>query len=159
MKALVIIDVQEAFIGHRRNEQQYQDVFSTINAAAAQFRQAHCPVIVVRDLSEGSGEAFANVRELVVDPSDEEILKVYNNSFWKTELESILRRQSVDWLLLCGNAAEFCVSATYFGALERGFDTRLLRGGILAETEEGLACTQKVRPLLALNELPALFSE
>lgn len=35
--ALVIIDVQEAFIGHRRDEKAYGETFEYINATAALF--------------------------------------------------------------------------------------------------------------------------
>jgi nicotinamidase-related amidase len=159
MKAIIIIDVQEAYVGHRRGEARYQEVLANINAVAALFRQAHCPVFVVRDLSEGNDDCFANVRELVVEPSDIEILKVYNNSFWKTDLDALLRSKGVDWVLLCGNAAEFCVTATYFGALEHGYATHLLKDGVLAETEEGLISMERVRPLLAVKEIAPLLAE
>lgn len=157
MKALIVIDVQEAFIGHRRAEPGYQAVFGNINAAAALFRQAGCPVFVVRDLSEGSDERFENVRELAVQPTDTQITKVYNNSFWKTDLDAMLQAQHVDWVLLCGNAAEFCVTATYFGALERDYTAMILKDGVLAETEEGLAALEKVRPMLAVEGLKAIL--
>ena len=157
MKALLIIDVQEAYVGNRRDDAQYQRILSNINAAAVMFRQAHCPVIIVRDLSDGNDERFDTVRELIAEPSDFEILKVHNNSFWKTDLDRLLRSQGVDWVLLSGSAAEFCVTATYFGALENGYTAHLLKDGILAETREGLVSMEMVRPMLAKEELPALL--
>ncbi len=158
-KALLIIDIQEAYLAHRRADQDYRRVMETINAAAAQFRQANLPVFVVRDLSEGSGNEFRNVRELQAAPTDLEVLKVYNNAFWKTELDDMLRERNVDWVLLCGNAAEFCVTATYFGALENGYAAYLLKDGILAETETGLASLEQVRPLLTNEQLSGMLAE
>jgi nicotinamidase-related amidase len=157
MKAIVIIDVQEAYLGDRREGALYQQTMAAINAAAAQFRLHRCPVIVVRDLSDGDGPSFDNVRELHTDPADIRIEKTFNNSFWQTDLDSILRKKSVDWVLLCGNAAEFCVAATYFGALERGYTAFLLRGGIFAATGEGLISAEKVRPMLNPEEIPLLL--
>lgn len=157
MKALLIIDVQEAHIGERRTDPRYQTIMDAINSASALFRRNLAPVFVVRDLSDGSGSLFDNVRELIVKDSDYEILKYHNNSFWQTKLDEILRSLSVDWLLLCGNAAEFCVDATYFGARERGYEPHLLQGAVFAETEVGLAAMETVRPMFAQQDLQTLF--
>ena len=113
----------------------------------------------VRDLSEGSDERFVNVRELHTEPTDTEILKLHNNSFWKTELDDFLRSKGVDWVLLCGSAAEFCVTATYFGALEHGYETYILQNGVLAETETGLLSLEEVRPMLPMNDIPSLLKD
>lgn len=157
MKAILVIDVQEAYLGDGREEPRYQQTMAAINAATAEFRRQQCPVIVVRDLSDGDGPIFDNVRELHTEPTDIRIEKRFNNSFWQTDLDTILKEKSVDWLLLCGNAAEFCVDATYFGALERGYTPFLLRGGLFAATKEGLACAEAVRPMLTLEETTALL--
>ncbi len=159
MKAMIIIDVQEAFLANRREDAGYQKAMQTINEVSALFRRAELPVFIVRDLSEGSDDRFVNVRELHVEPSDIEILKVYNNSFWKTELDAMLRERNVDWVLLCGNAAEFCVTATYFGALENGYAAYLLKGGILAETEIGIPAMEQVRPMLTMEQLQGMLAE
>ena len=159
MKALLIIDVQEAYIGERREDPRYHKIMANVNSASALFRRNHAPVFVVRDLSDGSDSRFDNVRELIVQDSDYEILKVHNNSFWKTDLDEILRSLSVDWLLLCGNAAEFCVDATYFGARERGYEPHILQGAVFAETEVGLAAMETVRPMFAQPDLQTLFKE
>jgi len=148
MKALLIIDVQEAYVGHRREPDPYRQVLATINAAAAQFRRSGDPVVVIRDLSDGDDPSFRVVRELAVTPSDYQIVKYYNNSFWKTNLDALLSSLHIKNLLLCGNAAEFCVDATYFGARERGYVPSILQGGVLAETVEGLAMFEKARPML-----------
>ncbi len=159
MKALLIIDVQEAYIGERREEPRYQMIMDNINSAAGLFRRNHAPVIVVRDLSDGNDSRFDNVRELIVEDTDHEILKVHNNSFWKTNLDELLRSLSVDWLLLCGNSAEFCVDATYFGARERGYEPQILQGAVFAQTDVGLAAMETVRPMFARPELQTLFEE
>ena len=159
MKALLIIDVQEAYIGDRRNEPQYQNTMSNINAAAAQFRRHRAPVVVVRHLSDGTDSRYDNVRELVVDASDYNIQKLHNNSFWKTNLDELLQSLSVDWLLLCGNAAEFCVDATYFGARERGYTPHILRNAVFAETDIGLAAMEASRPMFEQADIQSLFTE
>ena len=159
MKALLIIDVQEEYLGQRRETPQYQKTMANINAAAAQFRRQHAPVIIVRDLSDGNDSRFENVRELTVEDSDYKILKLHNNSFWKTELDELLRSLSVDWVLLCGNAAEFCVDATYFGAIERGYETYILQDAVFAATDIGLAAMEAVRNMFSQADMQTLFTE
>lgn len=147
--ALLIIDVQEAFIGHRRSEQQFSDTFEYIHATADLFRSAEKPVIIIRDTSEGDGENYKNVKELQTCDTDIEILKMKNNAFWETTLESTLKAHEVDFLVLCGSAAEFCVLATYNGAIERGFGAAMLQNGIFANHDEGLLDLFKNRALIS----------
>ena len=65
--ALLIIDVQKAFIGHRRGEEAYDRTFDYINHTAFLFREKSMPVIVIRDLSDGDDENYDNVDELIID--------------------------------------------------------------------------------------------
>lgn len=156
--ALVVIDVQEAYIGHRRGEREYSDTFEYINETATLFRKAGKPVIIVRDIESGDGDAYQNVKELVVQDKDPEVLKTFNNSFWKTNLEEILREKNVDFVVLCGNAAEFCVLATYNGARERGFGAAMLQHGIFASRPEGLLDIYNNRPLISYGVISYLLS-
>ncbi len=137
MEALIIIDMQEGYIGNRRGEKVFEDVTEHINYVASIFKSAGKPIILVRDIEEGDTEEFLNVCELKDIEYDKEILKVHNNSFWKTDLEASLKELDVDMTVLCGYAGEYCVSASYFGALERGFKPVLLQNGILSVTESG----------------------
>lgn len=147
--ALLIIDVQEAFIGHRRGEKQYADTFEYIHATADLFQSAGKPVIIVRDIEEGDGELYKNVKEMSGIASDYEVLKMKSNAFWETSLEATLKSHAVDFVVLCGNAAEYCVLATYNGAIERGFGAAMLQHGIFANHNEGLIDLYKNRALIS----------
>ncbi len=150
MKAgLIIIDVQEAYVGRHRGTQKFNETFNYINETSKLFRQAKLPVVVVRDIEGGDGEELKNVAELETVSSDKEILKVYNNSFWKTDLEGYLKELDVDFLVLCGNAAEFCVLATYNGAEERDFPVTILQHGVFARYPEGLQDLYENRALIS----------
>lgn len=155
--ALVIIDVQEAFIGHRRDEKAYGETFEYINATAALFRKAEKPVIVVRDIEEGDGEAYRNVAELDVKSTDIEVLKKFSNSFWQTDLQEKLTALDVDFVVFCGSAAEYCVLATYNGANERGFSAAMLQHGIFANHEAGLLDLYNNRALISYQVLAYLL--
>lgn len=155
--ALLIVDVQKAFIGHRKGELEYNDTFDYINCTAELFRKAGKPVIVVRDIEGGEDDSFQNVEELVVKDSDIEVLKRFSNSFWKTNLEEILKEQNVDFVVLCGNAAEYCVLATYNGALERDFGAAMLQHGIFASRPSGLMDIYQNRSMISYSVISYLL--
>lgn len=157
--AFVIIDVQKAFVGHLKSEKIYEDTLAFINATSAQFRKANQPVIIVRDIEEGDDETFQNVDELMVDTKDIELTKTFNNSFWKTDLEKILKDKHIDFLVIAGNAAEHCITATFFGARERGFKVAMLQHGIFADREESLISIYYDRPLISYTVIQALLNK
>lgn len=147
--ALLIIDVQEAFIGHRKGKDEYRKTFEYINETAALFRKAGRPVIIVRDIEGGNDDTYQNVEELIVHDRDIEVLKEFSNSFWKTNLDEILKEKNIDFVVLCGNAAEYCVLATYNGAIERGFGVAMLQHGIFAQQPNGLLDIYNNRALIS----------
>jgi nicotinamidase-related amidase len=151
--ALLIIDVQKAYMKDRRQVQSYNDTFEYINETAALFRRAQKPVIIVRDISCGDGEEYENVPELRVEKGDIEILKSFNNAFWQTKLDEMLKERGVDFLVLCGNTEEYCVLATYNGAAERGYGVSLLQNGIFAAHPEGLMDAYLNRSLISYGAL------
>ncbi|HAS74273.1 MAG TPA: isochorismatase [Clostridiales bacterium UBA8960] len=157
--ALIIIDVQEAFIGNRRDEKTYAQTFEYINATADLFRKAGKPVIIVRDIEDGDGEDYKSVKELNVEVSDIEVLKKFTNSFWQTELEETIKKRDVDFVVLCGSAAEFCVLATYNGAIERGLNVAMLQHGIFAKHNEGLVDIYNNRALISYQVLSYLLNQ
>jgi nicotinamidase-related amidase len=114
---------------------------------------------VIRDLEEGDGDEYQVVKDLVVHETDIKIEKYHNNSFWKTSLEDDLKEKGSDTVVLCGNALEFCVTATYFGALERGFKVLLLQQGLFALEQKSLDILYTTRPLISYTALSTLFNK
>jgi nicotinamidase-related amidase len=153
MEAFLIIDMQEGYIGNRRGSEAFDYTLAHINGVSDLFRKAGKPVIVIRDISEGDTPEYKNVAELKVQEQDDEILKVDNNSFWNTTLHELLQKKNVDFIVMAGNAAEYCVTATYFGALERGYKVVLLQNGVLAATTAGLETINTLRPLISYSSL------
>lgn len=157
--ALLIIDVQKAFLSDRIGSKIFEDTMAYINYTSALFRKHDHPVYVIRDIEEGDGDDYLNLNELIVDSKDHEILKTNNNSFWNTDLEVMLKNKQVDVVVLCGNAAEHCVQATYFGAKERGFTPLMLQNGIFSDYPEGLIDIYKNRPLVSYTALRFLLQK
>ena len=159
MEALIIIDMQEGYIGHKRGTGDFQEVVEYINYIASMFRKEGRPVIFVRDISEGEGEEFCTIPELTMTEEDYEILKFYNNSFWETGLDKLLKELKVEMLILAGSAAEYCVTATYFGAKERGYEPVLLQNGVLSVIIEGYQAMMKTRPLISYQPLKYILTK
>lgn len=157
--ALLVIDVQKAFLDNKKGSLIYDDTLAYINATAALFRKSNHPVYIMRDIEEGDGEDYLNVLELVVNPEDIEILKVNNNSFWETDLEKQLKDKKIETVVLCGNAYEHCVMATYFGAKERGFKPLLLQQGIFTDHTESLIDIYRNRPLISYTALSLMLQK
>ena len=155
--AFLIIDVQKAFLGHLSEKQKYKDTMEYINETADLFRNAGKHVVIIRDIEDGDGEEFQNVEELRVHENDIEILKIYSNSFWKTELEETLKEKSIDFVVISGNAAEYCVLATYNGAKERGFGAAMLQHGIFANHENGLIDIYNNRAMISYEVISYLL--
>lgn len=153
MEAFIVIDMQEAYIGNRRGTESFDDTIAHINYVSDLFRKAGKPVIYVKDISEGDTPKYDYVAELNKSKDDIEIFKLENNSFWNTSLHELLQKKSIDFVVLAGQAAEYCVTATYFGALERGYKVVMLQNGILAVTNAGLESINALRPLISYTSL------
>jgi nicotinamidase-related amidase len=136
--ALLIIDMQNGCYEECKCKDTFTAPIETINAAAKLFRAKRLPVVMVQDTRVGEGpgsQAFEVVSEVSRSEGDIPLYKGYRNAFWKTELEQILRERGVEFVVVCGFAAEYCVLFTYNGAIERGFGVSLLQNGVGAYSE------------------------
>jgi len=123
-----------------------------INYVANMVRSNGHVVIHIRDiegLTEENREAYDTIPEIHVEAADRTLTKEYSNSFWKTELEHILREQGVEFVVISGNAAEHCVLFTYNGALERGFSAVMLQNGILSRFDDVISATYRDRNIVS----------
>lgn len=124
--ALVVIDVQNGAVQDAWNRDA---VIANIAAAVARARGQGAPVIWVQhadeELVEGT-DAWAYVPELVAAEGEPVVHKRYNSAFEETVFESTLARLGVSHLVLAGVATNWCVRATAFGALERGYDCTIV---------------------------------
>ncbi len=154
-KALLILDLQKGCREATTCKSIFDETVQGINDISQVFRKEKQPVVVIQHIEMGAlkSDGFDNVDELVVSESDYRIEKNYYNSFWKTDLEEILKKEEVDTVVVGGFAAEFCVAATCNGALERGFNAFLLKNAVAGFTEVGVDLLQQWRPLVTAEEL------
>lgn len=159
--ALLIIDMQKEFISKDKYKESLTDALEYINETAELFRSKNLPVVVIQDKEAADGpgsEGFENVDELVVKDTDHSIHKFYSNSFWQTELDELLKSLKVEFVVISGFAAEYCVLFTYNGAEERGYGASLLQHGIAGVDITQVKETQLIRPVISLDALDFFIS-
>jgi nicotinamidase-related amidase len=124
---LVVVDVQ---VGVMDDAWEAPQVIKNVARAVERARAQGVPVIWVQhsdqDLACGS-PAWQWVPELAPAEGEPVIQKHFNSSFEQTELEEELARFGATHIVLAGAATNWCIRATAYGALERGYDLTLVR--------------------------------
>lgn len=154
--AMLIIDMQKGCIVNEESRETMAAAVETINEVSGYFRKAGKPVVVIQDreVDDGPGnEGYEVIDELEVADTDILVSKVHANSFYETQLETILHDLGIEFLVISGFAAEYCVLFTYNGARERGFDTSLLQHGVAGLSKARVQDTLLLRPTISYEAL------
>lgn len=132
--ALLVVDVQVGVVAEAGDVSRQ---IQSIHLAVRKARDAGVPVIWVQhddeELPKGSA-GWQWVPALVQQPEDVRVYKNFNSSFEKTTLESELAARGVSHIVLCGAVTSWCIRATAYGALERGYDLTLIGDAHIAKT-------------------------
>jgi len=158
--ALLIIDLQEGHIPGPRKRGEVEEVCQYINYVSNLFRDAGKPIVVIQDIEVEGGidsEDFAVIPEIELTGGELILHKEWSNAFWKTNLEEVLRQEGVDFVIVCGFAAEHCVTFTYNGAKERGFGAAYLQNGLLGEHPNAVQAITEVRPLISYPVIASIL--
>jgi len=137
--ALLVIDVQKGVVLHAW---QKESVAGRINLAIESARNSGVPSIWVQHSEEEmpiGSEFWQIIPELVPQPQDARIEKIYGSSFKETDLAEILAQENVSHLYITGSQSENCVNATTVDALERGFTVTLVSDAHTTDDESVVA--------------------
>lgn len=148
----LIVDMQESIVRGRVEQKGIDHACEYINHVADVLRSSDHVVVHVQDvegMEESSPEEYRIISEVIVDEKDLTVTKESSNAFWQTELESVLKSQGVEFVILSGFAAEECVLFTYNGAMERGFRPVILQNGILSTHQEAVTSTYRDRNVIS----------
>jgi len=131
---LMIVDVQA---GVMQNAWDAPRIVGNVALAVARARDAGVPVVWVQhtdaDLPEGSA-AWQWADELAPSAGEVRLQKSYNSAFERTVLEDELAALGATHIVLAGAATNWCIRATAYAALERGYDLTLVSDGHTTET-------------------------
>jgi nicotinamidase-related amidase len=124
---LLVVDVQAGVVA---TAWEAPRVVSNVARVVARAREQSVPVIWVQhddeDLPRDSA-AWQLAEGLAPAEGEARIDKQYNSSFEATELDAELARREATHIVLAGAASNWCIRATAYGALERGYDLTLVK--------------------------------
>jgi nicotinamidase-related amidase len=133
---LLVVDVQ---VGVMRTAWDAPRIIKNIGVAVKKARSQRIPVIWVQhsdnELVYGSPD-WQLVPELSPLEGEIQIYKQFNSSFEGTSLEETLARLGVTHIVLAGAATNWCIRATAYGTLDRGYDLTLIKDAHTTETME-----------------------
>jgi nicotinamidase-related amidase len=133
---LLVVDVQA---GVMQSAWDSSRIIQNINIAVKKARSQGIPVIWVQhsdnELVYGSPD-WQLVPELSPAEDEIKIHKQFNSSFEQTLLEETLSRLGATHITLAGAATNWCIRATAYGALDRGYDLTLIKDAHTTETIE-----------------------
>ena len=133
---LLVVDVQAGVMSEAWDAPR---VVANVARAVERARAQGVPVIWVQhadnDLPHGSPQ-WQWVPELVPAAGEALIHKQFNSSFEHTTLEDELAKLGATHIALAGASTNWCIRATAYGALERGYDLTLVNDAHTTGTME-----------------------
>ena len=131
---LVVVDVQ---VGVMAQAWDAPRVIANVALAVERARTMGVPVLWVQhanhELPLGSPQ-WQWVPALVPAAGETLIPKAYNSAFERTELEATLDRLHATHIVLAGATTNWCIRATAYGALDRGYDLTLVSDAHTTDT-------------------------
>jgi nicotinamidase-related amidase len=124
---LLVVDVQ---VGVVPTAWDAPRIIQNIARVVEKARRQGVPVIWVQhadnELVYGSPE-WQWVPELIPAEGEERIYKQFNSAFEQTALDETLARLGATQIVLAGAATNWCIRATAYAALDRGYDLTLIK--------------------------------
>lgn len=149
---LLVVDVQVGVVAHAWEGDR---VVGNVALAVRRAREAGVPVVWIQhdddQLKRGSPE-WEWVPQLRPADGEPRIYKQFNSAFEATELAALLDQLEVSRIFLAGAATNWCIRATAYGALERGYDLTLLGDAHTTEDME-LGPGRVVEARVAVDDL------
>jgi len=124
---LMVVDVQVGVVSDAWDAPR---IVSNVARAVERARAQNVPVIWVQhsdnELVRGSPQ-WQWAPELVPAEGEPLIHKHFNSAFEQTSLDAELAERGATHIALAGAATNWCIRATAYGALDRGYDLTLIK--------------------------------
>ena len=131
MDDLLVIDMQQAYFKDRL-QHDVENIIKRINQVITHFRNIQSPIVFIQHDGDGKETAAPHTEGWEVysglsqHSSDIKVRKTLNDAFAKSNLDTFLKKHSINRLIMCGWATDFCVDATIRSAVSRGYDVTVL---------------------------------
>jgi nicotinamidase-related amidase len=150
--AFMIVDVQMGMYSNKygmlhNGEKVLQNILILLQKA----RSSNTPVIFVQHTVEGEddyerGKPTWEIHPLIKPMKGEEIVeKSKCDSFYKTNLEEILKQKGITNLVICGMQSEYCIDTTCRRAFSIGYKSILVSDAHSTFDNEFLKAEQIIR--------------
>lgn len=156
--AFILLDPQCDFFGDDNPSlAAFKRTIPIINRVSKYCHEHSLPVVIIQHTSPklpAHTPPWEIYPQILFRPEDRILRKHYQNAFWKSQLNQLLRGLHIDTLLIAGYMAEHCVLSTYRGAVERGFKPTLLADGIAGGKHSEVVlewCKNIFSPILLSN--------
>jgi len=141
-KALLLIDIQnDYFPGGKCELWEPEKALAAAESVLKKFRELGLPVIHVQHISTRTGATFflpgtegCQIHELLT-PLDGEsvVVKHAVNSFYNTNLNTIIQEKQITELVVCGMMTNMCIDSTGRAAKDYGIPVTLIHDGCAAK--------------------------
>jgi len=124
---LLVVDVQ---VGVMLGAWDAPSIIANVAGAVARARAENVPVFWVQHSDDElvqDTDTWQWVPELVPAPGEPLFHKHFNSAFEQTALEEELAKRGATHIVLAGASTNWCIRATAYAALERGYDLTLLQ--------------------------------
>ena len=130
---LYVVDPQERLMAHIHGKEQ---VVKNISLMIHLAEVLHIPVIANTQYKKGIGPLVPELAELLADVPCPD--KTTFNGLANPEVRQLFDDlpPSVDTLLLCGVESHICIYQTAIGALQAGYNVRVVADGISSRTPD-----------------------
>ena len=131
---LLVVDVQVGVMAGAWNASQ---VVANVARVVTRARGAGVPVIWVQHADEQlvrDSPQWQWVPELAPADGEARIHKGFNSAFERTTLEAELSKLGATHVVLAGASTNWCIRATAYAALERGYDLTLVEDAHTTES-------------------------
>ncbi|RDW18221.1 isochorismatase [Oceanobacillus arenosus] len=128
MKALLVIDVQNAIIEYK----DFSEELARMEQIIQDFKGNNTPVIFIRHVETAEDSPFnknkasSELHHALKDYADFVIEKQTQSSFYQTSLADTLENLGVDHLFITGFNTEFCCMFTAIAAFDRGYNVTFI---------------------------------
>jgi nicotinamidase-related amidase len=153
--ALLIIDVQKAILAGAGSpdrqpvlDRGLDELAERLQALQQRARKAGVPVVIVQhddkdDHRLSKGNPGWELRDEIAPVGDEPIVhKTACDSFFETNLQSVLEERNVTHLVIGGCMTQYCVDTTARRAVSLGYDVTLLGDGHMTGDRGALSYDQ-----------------
>ena len=131
--ALLIIDVQNRLFNLKNKVHKSNELLQKIKTLEKYAHERNMMVVYIQHENQTTikfdSEPWKLHKELSPNENDIRIRKKENNAFFETDLNTMLKENSITKLFICGLLSNLCVYNTCLGALEFKYETILISDG------------------------------